>query len=187
MRFPSRLPTERLILRSWTAADASELLPILEANREHIGPWIPARVAEPVPVPALAERLAGFAESFADDREWRLCITSREDARILGDVGLFPRNATGRVPLAEATCAELGYWLRSDATGRGFIAEAAAAVLDFATTIPQFAHFEIRCDARNAPSSAVARRLGFALRATEAESDADGASQTALQTWVRGR
>jgi RimJ/RimL family protein N-acetyltransferase len=185
MRFPSQLTTERLLLRPWSAADAGELLPILEANSAHIGPWIPARVAEPVPIPVLAERLEGFAESFAEDREWRLCIASREEPRILGDVGLFPRNAAGRVPLSEATCAELGYWLRSDATGRGFIAEAAAAVLDFASTIDQFEHFEIRCDARNAPSSAVARRLGFTLKGTEPE--AAGALQTVLQTWVRGR
>jgi RimJ/RimL family protein N-acetyltransferase len=187
MPFPNPILTDRLLLRPWSAEDAVELLPILEANRAHIGPWIPARVAEPVPVPELAARLAGFAETFAADREWRFCIVSREEPRILGDVGLFPRNATGRVPLAEATCAELGYWLRGDATGRGFIAEAAAAVLDVAMTFPRFQHFEIRCDARNAPSSAVARRLEFALHGTEIESGAGKEPQTVMQTWVRSR
>lgn len=187
MPFPYPLLTERLLLRPWTAEDAAELLPILEANRAHIGPWIPSRVAEPVPVSELAQRLAGFAETFAADREWRFCIVSREDQRILGDVGLFPRSTRGRVALPEATCAELGYWLRADATGRGFVAEAATAVLDVAMTFAQFGHFEIRCDARNAPSGAVARRLGFALKGTDPESETDTGSQTGMQTWVRGR
>src|SRR3954468_1827067 len=176
MPFPAELQTPRLLLRPWRADDAAELLPILEANRDHIGPWIPARVAQPAPVPQLAQRLEQFGELFRADREWRFAMVSTEDGRLLGEVGLFPRNATGRVPFPDADRAELGYWLRSDATGRGLVAEAAQALLDAGFAIREFSHVEIRCDPRNAPSVAVARRLGFELMQETPEP---------LQVWMR--
>jgi RimJ/RimL family protein N-acetyltransferase len=163
MPFPIELSTPRLILRPWRSADAAELLPILEANRAHIGPWIPARVAEPVPVPQLAERLGNFGELFRRDREWRFAMVAKDDGRLLGEVGLFPRDAGGRVAFSDADRVEIGYWLRSDATGRGLVSEAARALLDGAFSMREFSQVELRCDGRNAPSVAVARRLGFEL------------------------
>ena len=176
MRFPPELKTPRLYLRPWQATDASRLLPILEADRGHLGPWIPARVANPAPVPELERRLRSFADLFQQDREWRYAMIEAEEGRLLGEVGLFPRDASRRVPFAEADRVELGYWLRSDATGRGIINEAASAVLDAAASFKEFSHCEIRCDPRNAPSVAVARRLGFGLVETTAEP---------LQVWSR--
>ncbi len=163
MRFPLALHTSRLLLRPWRSDDAVELLPILEANREHLQPWIPARVANPVPVPELAKRLQSFADLFRDDREWRYAMTAAHDGPLLGEIGLFPRNASGRVHFDDADRVELGYWLRRDATGGGIVHEAARTLLDAARPFREFSHCEIRCDSRNAPSVAVARRLGFTL------------------------
>lgn len=169
MSLPTELRTSRLVLRPWIADDAAELLAILEANQEHLQPWIPARVADPALVPLLAQRLAEFNEAFVADREWRFAVRSRDDDRLLGEIDLFPRDAHARVALADADRAELGYWLRADDTGRGFVGEAAGAVLDAAFATNHFAHIEIRCDPGNAPSVAVARRLGFTLCETTAE------------------
>src|SRR5690348_217380 len=119
MSMPSELRTVRVLLRPWRAADAPALLPILEANWAHLGPWIPARVATPVPIPELAERLAAFAADFSADREWRYGMFEPNGTTILGEVGLYPRSATGRTPYAQADRVELGYWLRADATGKG--------------------------------------------------------------------
>lgn len=44
MLVPDTLRTARLMLRPWRAEDADALLPILEANQAHLGPWIPPRV-----------------------------------------------------------------------------------------------------------------------------------------------
>ena len=176
MRFPPELKTPRLLLRPWQSEDATELLPILEANRAHLGPWIPARVANPAPVPELAQRLQAFADLFQQDREWRYAMIDADGGRLLGEVGLFPRDAKQRVPFEQADRVELGYWLRSDATGRGIINEAAAALLEAAGAFKEFSHTEIRCDPRNAPSVAVAQRLGFVLVQTTDEP---------LQVWNR--
>ena len=156
-----------MVLRPWRGDDAELLLPVLEANQTHLGPWIPRRVAEPVPIAELAERLSQFGVDFEEEREWRYALFTPDEATVLGDVGLYPRNAEGRVAFAGADRVEVGYWLRADMTGRGLATEAARAVLDVAAFLGVFGHVEIRCDARNAPSIAVPRRLGFAHTASQ--------------------
>ena len=160
---------------------------MLEANRAHLGPWISTRVSTPVPVPELAVRLAGFGADFAADREWRYGMFAPDGARVLGEIGLYPRAAAGRVPYAAATCVELGYWLRSDATGQGLITEASEVVLAEAAKLDRLTHVEIRCDARNLPSAAIPKRLGFVLAATVPDSGVvAGESRVDLQVWTRG-
>src|SRR5215212_1547944 len=99
---PLELRTARLFLRPWRPEDAADLQPVLEANWDHLSPWIPARVATPAPVPILAERLAGFAADFVADREWRFAMFSLGERTLLGELGLFPRISLCRVPFAEA-------------------------------------------------------------------------------------
>src|SRR5215472_12302066 len=120
---PTGFCTERLLIRPWRADDAEALHPILVANYERLAPWIPARVATPAPVAALAERLAGFASEFDADREWRFAILRPDEATLLGEIDLFPRSESGRVHIADADRAEIGYWIRADESGRGFVTE----------------------------------------------------------------
>ena len=166
---PVVLQTDHLLMRPWRAADAAALEPVLAANVAHLTPWIPAHVATPLPAAALAERLEGFAADFAADRAYRYALLTPDGARVLGEADLFPRAATGRVPLAAADRVELGYWLDAAATGRGLATEATRALLDVAAALPAMRHAEIRCDTANAPSAAVPRRLGFELAAVEGE------------------
>jgi len=119
-----------------------------------------------VPVAELAQRLVGFGDDFASGRDFRYGLFSPDGSDVLGEAGLYPRSATERVPFAEATCIELGYWLRADLTGRGLISEASRALVDVAATLPHMTHIEIRCDARNAPSAAIPQRLGFVVAST---------------------
>jgi len=186
MRLPPEIRTDRLVLRPWREQDAPALCPILETNFDHLGPWIPARVSTPAPVPDLERRLAGFASDFAGDREWRYALHSRDDEgeQLLGEAALFPRSATQRVPFSEADRVELGYWIRRDATGQGFIGEASRALVALAASIGEFSCVEIRCDARNAPSAAIPRRLGFGLaRTIESPSVTPDAPAVQLQVW----
>lgn len=160
---PGEIRTARLRLRPWRASDASALAPVLETNATHLDGWIPAHVAAPAPPDRLAFRLAGFADDFAACRAWRFGIFSLDGNDIYGEVDLFFRSAAGRVDLAAADRAEIGYWLRRDVTGRGYATEAAAAMLRLAETIETFSLVEIRCDPANRASAAVPGRLGFTL------------------------
>ena len=186
MLVPTEIRTARVLLRPWRAEDASELLPVLEANRDHLGPWIPARVSTPVPLPELAERLAGYSREFESAREWRYGMFTPDEGIVLGEIGLYPRDAVGRVAYIDASCVELGYWLRADATGQGLVTEAAEALLALAAKLPRLSHVEIRCDARNAPSAAIPKRLGFALATTIGEKTVTPTDEPVqLQVWTR--
>lgn len=183
MPVPTEYHTARLVLRRWCADDAVRLEPILEANVAHLKPWIPERVAEPAPVARLRERLEGFSSAFDEGREWRYAIFTHGVHELLGEVGLFPRAATGRVPFELADRLEIGYFLRHDATGQGFATEAARAALEIAMALG-VTRVEIRCDERNVPSAAVPRRLGFQLADTLVEPPASPEdAPSRLQVW----
>jgi len=76
---------------------------------------------------------------------------------------------------------ELGYWLRLDENGHGFVTEAARAALAIAATIDRFTCVEIRCDARNEKSSAIPKRLGFTLARTIVD---PSEPEVQLQIWT---
>lgn len=162
MTVPSEIRTERLLLRPWRASDAAALEPILRANHAYLAPWIPPTVSTPASAHELAARLDGFAADFAADRSWRYAVIDASAGELLGELDLFARDATGRVPLPRADRAEIGYWLRADRTRAGYATEGARAMIGVARTIPVFRQIEIRCDPRNASSAAVPARLGFA-------------------------
>ena len=183
--FPTVIRTPRLLLRAWRATDSDALRPVLEANVAHLSPWIPPHVWSPAPLGELATRLATFASEFADNRAWRYALFTSNESMLLGELALFPRDAHARVAMTDANRVEIGYWLRTDCTGHGFATEAASAALTIVDTISRFAHAEIRCDARNAPSAAVPLRLGFTLADTiEEPPDTEGEPPVALQIWA---
>ena len=77
----------------------------------------------------------------------------------VGNVGLF--NLRWDVPEAE-----IGYWLGTPFVGRGYMAEAVAAVVAMAFDALSTERVVIRCEAVNGRSRRVAERCGFALDGT---------------------
>ncbi|MDP9225649.1 MAG: GNAT family N-acetyltransferase, partial [Actinomycetota bacterium] len=73
--------------------------------------------------------------------------------------------AAGTVGLASfdalLNSAELGYWLRSDLTGRGYMTEAAAAIVAFGFARLKLHRIELRAGVGNYDSNRVAEKLGF--------------------------
>lgn len=178
------LRTTRLLLRRWRTDDAIALAPVLAANVDHLGDWIPRHVSQAAAIPELATRLAGFDSAFQADTEWRYGIFALDGMMLLGEASLFPRDGEGRVALVDADRAEIGFWLRADATGCGHATESTRALLAAASAEPAFKLAEIRCDSRNLRSAAVPRRLGFHLDATT-DQCAEGADDATsmLQIW----
>lgn len=58
---------------------------------------------------------------------------------------------------------EIGYWCRSTKTGQGYISEGVHALKQLALAELGVVRLELRCDALNKKSSAVAERCGFKL------------------------
>lgn len=57
---------------------------------------------------------------------------------------------------------EIHYWLRTSLVGRGYVTEAARALIDWAVDTLHVRRFRLDAGVDNARSLAVARRLGFA-------------------------
>jgi RimJ/RimL family protein N-acetyltransferase len=139
------------------------LLPILKSNVEHLNGWIPERVSKPVPINELRERLAGYESDFNSGKAFRFAMFSLKEKILLGEADLFPRNESGRTILESADRMEIGYWLRSDATGKGYATEGSQAMMNIALSNPNIKTLEIHHDSKNLPSAKIPERLGFKL------------------------
>jgi RimJ/RimL family protein N-acetyltransferase/N-acetylglutamate synthase-like GNAT family acetyltransferase len=157
--------TPRLCVRAWAPADAPALKAAIDVSVDHLRPWMPWAADEPSPVEAVEARLARFADDFAAGRWWGYGLFAREadgrcGGRVVGGLGVHRARHNEQPPSVR----EVGYWLRADATGRGYMTEAVAAVVDAALAEPGVLAVEIRMDPDNRASARVPERLGFALR-----------------------
>jgi len=163
VKIPDSILTERLLLRCWKVRDAEKLLPILKSNVDHLKDWILERISALAPLTELKRRLTSFNNDFISQKEFRFAIFLKDEKELFGEVSLFPRSADERVNLNIADRVEIGYWLRSDATGSGYAMEASKAMIELSTSLLKMKRIEIRCDAANVPSVAIPKRLGFIL------------------------
>jgi RimJ/RimL family protein N-acetyltransferase len=88
----------------------------------------------------------------AEGREYSFAIVG-DDGRFLGGCGLNQINRIHRF-------ANLGYWVRTSATGRGVATAAARQTAEFAFQQTDFVRLEIVCAVRNERSQRVAERAG---------------------------
>jgi len=148
-----RIETARLVIRCWEPEDAPRMKRAVDDSLEHLRAWMPWAMDEPSALPALEERLAHFRDEFLAGRDFLFVILDRDERELLGGTGLHERGPAGTL--------EIGYWLRADTTGRGYITESTDALVREAFGVCGVERVVIRCDARNVRSAAVPRRLGF--------------------------
>ena len=145
--------TPRLVLTPVDTSDARDLWSAVEASRAHLEPWLPW-----VPFNVDAEASYRYAEASAADwdnaRACRFTIRDRVGRRLLGVVGL-----EAFAHLHQSV--ELGYWLRTDACGKGTMTEASRAILDWAFGALQAHRVRVAAATDNHASLGVIRRLGF--------------------------
>jgi RimJ/RimL family protein N-acetyltransferase len=155
---PESLETARLLLRCPRDGDGALVHEAIQesfAELHDVMYWARTPTTE-----AECEVTARLARArFAARKDMRLHVFRREDGRFLGCSGLGKPDWT--IPKFE-----IGYWLRTSETGKGYATEAAEAVAHLAFERLGARRVEIRCDARNRPSADVARRLGFELEGT---------------------
>ncbi|MDD5265165.1 MAG: GNAT family protein [Candidatus Bipolaricaulis sp.] len=166
-RMPYRVETSRLVLRCWEPRDAALLKEAIDANLEHLRPWMPWAMEEPQPLEAKAERLRTFRGEFDLDKNYVFGILSRDERLVLGSSGLHPRGGEGSL--------EIGYWVRSSHARQGLGAEAAAALAKVAFKLANVDRVEIHCHPANAASAAIPRKLGFTHEATRRQVSRDSA------------
>ena len=172
---PERIEGANIVLRRWTPADAPLLLAAIAASLPALKQWTPWVIPDPLEVSVVEERLHRFHAQFGTGESYIYGIFDATESEVLGQAGLYARIGPGAL--------EVGYFLRSDATGRGSATEATRLLVDVAFRVCGVERVEARCEPGNSASSSIPRRLGFVLRETIDEGDAHGRGGHPLQIW----
>ena len=141
-------------LRPYAPDDAE---PLHEAVRESVDaafPWLPWCRAEYSLADAV-EWIRSRTQLAAEGREHAFAIVD-DAGRLLGGCGIDRIDRLNRL-------ANLGYWVRTSATGRGVASEAVRQLADFAFRETDLVRLEIVCAVGNERSQRAAARAG-ALR-----------------------
>lgn len=150
---PDKIIGVRIVVRPHVDSDATALWDAIEASRTHLTPWMPwlADWKEPEFARVVIRKNAA---KWILREDLTMGMFESGSGRLLGGCGLHRFDWS--VPAME-----IGYWLRPDVEGRGFVSEMAKLMTGFAFAHLKAERVEIRCDAVNTRSAAVPRRLGF--------------------------
>jgi|GEM_PF-71748 len=152
---PERIETERLLLRVRTVADAEDI---------HAYASLP-EVAYPAafhPVKTLEDEIY-YLEHILPERNEKdnlpagYGIVVKGTNKVMGSVDFNHRH--------EDDVLEIGYTLHPDYWGRGYVPEAARALIDLAFKELNLHKIELTCFGYNLQSQRVAEKLGFTLEA----------------------
>jgi ribosomal-protein-serine acetyltransferase len=145
------LPIARdAVLRPFKASDAAELTEAVAANREHLARWLqwPESHGYEDSVEYLDRKRAQIEAN--DGFEGAIVL----DGRIVGAAGFHGVDWINR-------SSSIGYWLATDAVGRGLMSGAVRALLDHAFGVWDLNRVIIEVVVDNARSRAIPERLGF--------------------------
>jgi RimJ/RimL family protein N-acetyltransferase len=153
--FPTEFTTDRLLIRMPMPGDGKVMYEAINASIEELKPWLPF---------AQMEQTEEDVE--VNIREAHLKFLKREDLRLLvfhKDTGeLVASSGLHRIDW-DIPKFEIGYWIDSRHSGKGYMTEAVQGITDFAVNELKARRVEIRCDTRNSKSAAIPERLGFTL------------------------
>lgn len=148
------IETARLRLRAPRFGDGPAVYAAIEAARDHLRPWM-AWAAADEPEAQVIANTRQAAVRFATRERLRFLIFLADGETLIGSSGLKPDWDAGSF--------EIGYWVRPEDEGQGYVSETVRALAGFAFTHLDAARVEIMCHAHNTHSAAVAARCGFTL------------------------
>jgi 8-oxo-dGTP diphosphatase len=149
-RCPTAIETARLILRPPAEADIPRIA-------ELAAPWEIARFTANIPHPYTpahaAQWIAATARAAEAGKSTVFAVTERANGAFIGSMGVLHDPAPGT--------GEIAYWLGQPYWGRGYAAEAGAAVLRFAFEELRLERLVAHYLAENETSGRLLARLGF--------------------------
>jgi RimJ/RimL family protein N-acetyltransferase len=159
---PAQVETQRLILRASAADDLDASHDLAERSAAELAPWMPW--AYPEPLRASMKNYFDTVEQKWDARE-QLDFQWFEKASgaLIGKGGFHHIDWT--IPKFE-----IGYWLGTPYSGRGYCTEAVNGLAAFAFAHLGAGRLEIRSQPTNRRSCAVAERAGFVLEGVSRQS-----------------
>lgn len=154
---PEQFETARLLIRRPHPGDGAQLNAAILESLGELCPWMPW--AQEAPSPQDSEgNIRRACARWMERSDLRLLAFARESGELIVNSGLH--RIDWQVPKFE-----IGYWCRTSYCGQGYATETVRGIASFAFEQLNARRVEIRCDAHNQRSAAVARNAGFAREA----------------------
>ncbi len=153
--FPDSFDTERLTIRAPRRGDAPEVIEAVNESLDELRPWMPW-AKEPANVEATEARLRAAMAKWITREDLLMHACLNGTTTFVIGCGLH------RIDWSSGKF-EIGYWCRTPYSGQGYVSEAVNGITAFAFSRLKANRVEIRCDALNMRSAAVAKRCGFLL------------------------
>jgi RimJ/RimL family protein N-acetyltransferase len=152
---PDRLDAGAFELHRASAQYVDQILEAVTESLDELRPWM--EWAQTIPsAEGMKTYLEGAEESFRANRDWMYVLIDKETGKLVGSCGLHSRIGPRAL--------EIGYWVRTSFTGRGYATQTSKTLTDAAFThLDWVDRIEIHMDRANVASVAVPRRLGFTL------------------------
>lgn len=148
-RIPRRIETERLVLEAAAPRHGDAMFEAGEACRPYLARWLDwAATSNRTGVRAFAK---DSARNWKNDVAYVFVITL--DACVIGVIDLRRGSAPGT--------AEMGYWMQEQHSGKGYMTEAAAALVDFGFEHLGLHRIALFAGTENIGSQRVAEKVGF--------------------------
>lgn len=153
--FPDEFFTERLMIRTPKPGDGKIVSEAVNASIEELKPWM-----------KWAQAQHSEYDSEVGIREAHVKFLLRENLRLLvflKDSGQFIASSSLHNIDWDVRKFEIGYWIDTRYSGKGYMIEAVQGICDFAFNQLNARRLEIRCDTKNSKSKAIPERLKFNL------------------------
>ncbi|MGI8937012.1 MAG: GNAT family N-acetyltransferase [Iamia sp.] len=174
---PDQVDLGEVLLRAPSPEDAEALFTATSRDLGHLGPWMAWATPEANTLEARAAFIDECRAKTTAGQEAHYLVVDPADGRVLGACGLHDRISDEGI--------EIGYWLASAAIGHGLMTRILATLTDVALACEDITRVEVHCNAANAPSNGVPRRLGFTLERVEDTEVTAPAESGRTQIWVR--
>lgn len=161
--FPTMFYTKKLLIRMPQPGDGKSLCEAVNASIEELKPWM-----------KWAQNEHSEYESELVIRETHIMFLRREKLRFLiflKDTGQFIGSSSLHNIDWDLRKYEIGYWIDTRYSGKGYMTEAVKGICDFAFNQLDARRLEILCDTKNSKSKLIPERLGFELEGIMKNSD----------------
>ncbi|NLP52518.1 GNAT family N-acetyltransferase [Bacillus sp. RO1] len=163
--FPSEFTTDRLLIRMPLPGDGPAVHEAINHSLPELKPWMIFAQQEQRVEDVEANIRESHAQ-FLQRKDLRLMVFLKETGEFVASSGLH--RIDWSIPKFE-----IGYWIDSRHSGKGYITEAVEGISQFAFEQLGANRVEIRCDSKNVKSRAVAERAGYTLEGILENSERD--------------
>jgi RimJ/RimL family protein N-acetyltransferase len=151
MQPPEMINAGELVLKRWEPQWADEATAAVRESLPELKAFLPW-AQDDYDAGASRTFIESSVDNWAKGKEFNYAVfTTIGD--LVGAIGLMTRMGPGVL--------EIGYWLRTPYTGRGYMTAAVSVLSRVALTLPGIDRVAVRHDVANAASAAVAAKAGF--------------------------